>query len=419
MSLVKENYETAKKLYAKLGVDVENAINCLNEIKISIHCWQGDDIHGFLNKNTELSGGIQVTGNYPYRAQTPEQLRSDLEFALSLIPGKHKVNLHAIYLDTDEQVELNEIEPRHFQKWMEWAKKQEVGLDFNPTCFSHQMSSSGFTLSSNDEKIRKFWVKHCQKSRKIGEYFAKELGQKSVVNIWIPDGFKDLPVDRYSPRVRLKRSLDEIYSEKIDPNLVIDAIESKLFGIGAEAYTVGSNEFYLAYAVQNNKAICLDSGHFHPTEVISDKLSSVLLFTNELLLHVSRPIRWDSDHVVIFDDELNHIAENLVRNDLIKRTYIGLDYFDASINRVAAWVIGARNMQKALLKALLEPTTLLKKYEDNYDYTSRLALLEELKMMPFGAIYDYYCEQENVKTNLEWLDSIREYEKNQLKGARD
>ncbi|NLD27149.1 MAG: L-rhamnose isomerase [Acholeplasmataceae bacterium] len=403
------NFENTRKIYAGIGVDVDSAIQQLRKIKISLHCWQGDDVRGFLNHEA-LSGGIQVTGNYPGRARNPEELRSDLEFALGLIPGHHKVNLHAIYADTDEKVDLDALEPRHFQNWVNWAKALGLGLDFNPTCFSHPMVKDGFTLSSPDPEIRNFWIRHCQKSRIIGEYFGRELNQKAVVNIWIPDGYKDFPVDALSPRRRLQDSLDRIFSEKLDSRYLLDAVESKLFGIGVEAYTTGSNEFYLGYAVKNKKAICLDAGHFHPTEVISDKITSVLLFTEELLLHVSRPMRWDSDHVVIFDDELQKIAQNLVRHQLIDRTHIGLDYFDASINRVAAWVIGARSMQKALLKALLEPFDLLKNLENKGDYTARLALLEELKSLPFGTVYDEFCRQEGIPTGLEWLSKLKDYE---------
>jgi L-rhamnose isomerase len=406
--------EHARKMYSEIGVDVDAAIRALRKIKISLHCWQGDDVRGFLSEEA-LSGGIQVTGNYPGRARNPEELRSDLEFALGLIPGHHKVNLHAIYADTDEKVDLDALEPRHFQKWVEWARKLGLGLDFNPTCFSHPLVKDGFTLSSPDDEIRDFWIRHCQKSRVIGEYFGRELQQKAVVNIWIPDGYKDFPVDALKPRQRLKEALDRIFSEKLDSRYLLDAVESKLFGIGVEAYTTGSNEFYLGYAVQNHKAVCLDAGHFHPTEVISDKITSVLLFTEELLLHVSRPMRWDSDHVVILDDELQKIAQNLVRTGLLERTHIGLDYFDASINRIAAWVIGARSMQKALLRALLEPVALLLELENKGDYTARLALLEELKTLPFGAVYDEFCRQEGVPASLEWLPKVKEYEEKVLK----
>lgn len=406
-----EGYNYARRLYAEIGVDTEEAIKRLQDIKISVQCWQGDDVRGFLFKENQLSGGIQTTGNYPGRAETPDELREDLEFALSMIPGKHKVSLHAIYADTDEKIDLDRLEPRHFKKWVDWAKKNEIGLDFNPTCFSHKMSDSGFTISSADDDIRSFWIEHCKRSRKIAEYFGRELGQTCVTNFWFPDGYKDIPVDREAPRRRMLEALDEIFSEKIDEKYTMEAVESKVFGIGAESYTTGSNEFCLGYAVSRDKMVCLDAGHFHPTEVISDKISSVLLFTKKLLLHVSRPVRWDSDHVVILDDELNAIAQSLVRTGLLDRTYIGLDFFDASINRIAAWVIGTRNMQKALLRAFLEPSDKLKAIELDGDYTSRLALTEEYKSYPFGAVWDYFCEKSGVPVREEWLDKVKKSEK--------
>lgn len=413
MSNTLKMYESAKEIYAKIGVDTDKALEKLKDIKISIHCWQGDDVNGFLTDD-ELSGGIQVTGNYPGKASTPDELRADLEKALSLIPGKHKVNLHAIYADTFEPVDLDELEPKHFEKWVDWAKKQGLGLDFNPTCFSHPMADSGFTISSSDENIRNFWIRHCIASRKIGEYFGKELGQTCVTNHWFPDGYKDTPIDREAPRKRMSDALDEVFKEEIDPKYNIDAIESKVFGIGTESYVVGSNEFCLGYAVKNDKTVCLDAGHFHPTEYISDKISSVLLFTKELLLHVSRPVRWDSDHVVTMDDELVNIAHSLVRTNLLDRTHIGLDFFDGSINRIAAWVIGTRNMQKALLRALLEPAKMLKALENEGDYTSRLALVEELKSYPFAAVWDYFCETEGVPVRDEWLNEVKKYEQEVL-----
>ncbi len=410
MSKVTEAYGLAKERYAELGVDTGLAVEALEKIKISMHCWQGDDVKGFLFQDQELSGGIQATGNYPGAARNPAELRADIEKAMSLIAGKHKVSLHAIYADTDENVDLDEIEPRHFASWVAWAKEQGLGLDFNPTCFSHPMSESGFTLSSADEEVRKFWVEHCRRSRKVGEYFGRELGQKCVTNVWIPDGFKDVPVDRLAPRQRLEQSLDEVFAEKLDPAAHLDAVESKVFGIGSESYVVGSHEFYMGYAVKNHKAVTLDAGHFHPTEVISNKISSILMFTDELLLHVSRPVRWDSDHVVILDDELQEIANELIRNGLIARTHIGLDFFDASINRIAAWVIGMRNMQKALLKALLEPTEAMKQLELDEDYTARLALLEEMKAMPWQGVWDYFCEKNGVPTGMDWLAEVKAYE---------
>lgn len=414
MSDISRAYELAKSGYSQIGVDVDSVLKQLETIKISLHCWQGDDVSGFLFKDAELSGGIQVTGNYPGKATTVAELRQDIKKALSYIPGKHKLNLHAIYADTDEKIDLDQIEPRHFETWVSWAKQNGLGLDFNPTCFSHQKADSGFTISSADTTTRNFWIEHCKRCRKVAEYFGRETGQKCVTNFWFPDGFKDIPIDREAPRLRMKSALDEVFSEKIDPALCLDAIESKVFGIGSESYVVGSNEFCLGYAATHGKSVCLDAGHFHPTEMISDKISTVLLFTDELLLHVSRPVRWDSDHVVIMDDELQQIAHSLVRSNLLERTHIGLDFFDASINRIAAWTIGTRNMIKALLKAMLEPTELLKKFELDGDYTSRLAMLEELKTYPFGAVWDYYCEKMGVPTRQNWLEDVKIYEQNVL-----
>lgn len=386
----------------------------LAQVKVSMHCWQGDDVRGFLNRDQELTGGIAVTGNYPGAARTADELRQDLEKAFSLIPGKHKVNLHAIYADTDERVELDQLEPKHFANWVKWAKEHGLGLDFNPTCFSHEKSADGFTLSHPDPQIRQFWIDHCKASRKIGAYFGQELGQTCVTNVWVPDGFKDIPVDRLGPRRRLKESLDEIFAEQLDPALHLDAVESKVFGIGSESYVVGSHEFYMGYGLQNNKLICLDAGHFHPTETISGKLSSLALFAEGILLHISRPVRWDSDHVVIMDDELLDIARELVRHDLLAKTHIGLDFFDASINRIAAWVIGMRNTLKALLRAMLEPTEMLRQAELAKDYTTRLALLEEFKTYPFGAVWDYYCARQGVPVREVWLDEVKAYEQEVL-----
>lgn len=411
---VQNSYVEAKKLYAKYGINTDEVLEKLGRIKVSLHCWQGDDVKGFLFKDKQLSGGIAVTGSYPGRAETPEQLRQDIEQALSMIPGKHKVNLHAIYADTEEPVDLDQLEPRHFSKWVDWAKQQGLGLDFNPTMFSHPKAEDGFTLSHSNEEIRQFWINHCRASRKIGEYFGKELGQPCVTNYWLPDGYKDTPVDRLSPRVRLKESLDEIFRDEISEAHNIDAVESKLFGIGSESYVVGSHEFYLGYAVSRGKAVCLDAGHFHPTEVISNKISSVLMFTERLLLHVSRPVRWDSDHVVTLDDELLEIARELVRGDMLERTHIGLDFFDGSINHIAAWVIGTRNTIKALLRAMLEPVDLLRKAEDQRDFTSRLALVEEFKSYPFGAVWDYYCAVHGVPVREAWLDEVKKYERDVL-----
>lgn len=411
---VKQAYEAAKLLYAQHGIDTDEVLEKLAEIKVSVHCWQGDDVKGFLNQDGELTGGISVTGQYPGAATTPAELRADLEQAFSLIPGKHKVNLHAIYTDTDEKVELDQIEPKHYEKWVQWAKEQGLGLDFNPTCFSHEKSSDGFTLSHPDPEIRKFWIDHCKASRRIGAYFGEQLGQTCVTNVWVPDGFKDNPVDRMTPRKRLKDSLDEVFAEKLNPKHNLDAVESKLFGLGSEAYVVGSHEFYMGYGLQNDTLICLDAGHFHPTEVISNKLSSLALFTSGILLHVSRPMRWDSDHVVIMDDELLEIARELVRHDLLPTTHVGLDFFDASINRVAAWVVGTRNTIKALLRAMLEPVDALKTAELQGDYTVRLALTEEFKSYPFGAIWDYYCAQQGVPVREKWISEIKTYEEDVL-----
>ncbi|WP_433940481.1 L-rhamnose isomerase [Paenibacillus lautus] len=411
---VARNFEEAKQLYGQHGIDVDQILTELERIKISIHCWQGDDVRGFLFRDQDLSGGISVTGEYPGAAETPDQLRADLEKALSLIPGSHKVNLHAIYADTDESVDLDQLEPRHFQSWVDWAKEQGIGLDFNPTCFSHDKSKDGFTLSHADPAIRQFWIDHCKASRRIGAYFGEQLGQTCVTNIWVPDGYKDIPVDRMAPRQRLKDSLDEIFAEEINPEWNLDAVESKLFGLGSEAYVVGSHEFYMGYGIRNNKLICLDAGHFHPTESIAGKLSSLALFTDGLLLHVSRPMRWDSDHVVIMDDELTEIGRELVRNQLLDVTHIGLDFFDASINRIAAWVIGTRNTIKALLRAKLEPVDRLKQAELEGDYTTRLALTEEFKSYPFGAVWDYYCERLGVPVREEWLSEVKQYEQDVL-----
>lgn len=408
-----ERYLLAKEAYRKIGVDTDKAMEQLSRQRISLHCWQGDDVRGFLF-DKEASGGIQTTGNYPGRSRNVKELREDIKEVLSLLPGKYKLNLHAIYADTEENVDLDEIEPKHFVSWVEFAKENDLGLDFNPTCFSHPMAETGFTLSSSDDHIRNFWIEHCKRSRKIGEYFGKELKIPCVTNLWIPDGMKDIPYNRLAPRQRLMESLDEIFKEKIDTKYNIDSVESKLFGIGLESYTVGSNEFYLGYAVKNQMCLTLDSGHFHPTEVISDKIPSVLLYVPHLLLHVSRPVRWDSDHVVLFTDELNEIARSLVRSGLIEKTSIGLDYFDASINRIAAWTIGVRSTLKALLKAYLEPVDMLNKIEEDKDYTDRMILTEEMKSMPFGDVFNYYLEKNGILTGQAYMDEIHRYEKDVL-----
>ncbi len=405
-------YKIAKEQYAEHEVDVDAAMRRLESIPVSIHCWQGDDVGGFETAGAELSGGgIQATGNYPGKARNIDQLRSDIEKALTMIPGHHRLNLHACYLDNGGKfIDRNEIEPGHFQSWIDWAKLNKLGMDFNPTYFSHPKASDGFTLSHSDPGIREFWIEHGIACRRIGAEMGRQLGTPTVTNFWIPDGYKDVPVDRRSPRERLAHSLDKIFSEKIDSKVHLDAVESKLFGIGAESYTVGSHEFYLGYAISRQKLLCLDSGHFHPTETIADKISSVLMFCPQLLLHVSRPVRWDSDHVVLLDDELQAIAKELIRGGYIERTHIGLDFFDASINRVAAWVIGTRNMLKALLVALLEPFRALKELEIKMDYTQRLAVLEEAKALPWAAIWDYYCAQKNVPIGMNWIREIKQYE---------
>ena len=411
---ITQAYQVAKERYAAIGVDTDAALKKLQAIKISMHCWQGDDVKGFMMPEGDLTGGIMSTGNYPGADKTPDQLRQDLEKAFSLIPGQHKLNLHAIYLDTDEKVDLNEIEPKHFEKWVAWAKEQGLGLDFNPTFFSHPMMKDGFTLSHPDKEVRDYWIEHGKRSRKVAEYMGKELGQVCYNNFWVPDGFKDNPVDRLSPRKRLMESLDEIFADQVDETYTQDAVESKLFGLGAEAYTVGSHEFYMGYGLTRGKIILLDAGHFHPTEVISNKLSSLALFGKGIMLHVSRPVRWDSDHVVIMDDELQDIAKELVRNDLLDKAVIGLDFFDATINRIAAWVIGTRNTQKALLKALLEPTKDLKDMENSFDFTSRLAYTEELKDFPYADVWNYFCLQNDVPVGLDWLTNVRQYEEEVL-----
>ncbi|MDU5511727.1 L-rhamnose isomerase [Enterococcus gilvus] len=411
---VTERYEDAKARYAEIGVDTDTALKKLQDVKISMHCWQGDDVKGFLNPDGELTGGIMATGDYPGAAHTPDQLRQDIEKALSLIPGSHKINLHAIYLDTDEAVDLNEIEPKHFEKWARWANEQGIGLDFNPTFFSHPMMKDGMTLAHPDQGVRDFWIEHSKRSRKIAEYLGKETGQTCINNFWMPDGMKDNPIDRYNPRKRMMESLDEIFAEDLNEDYTQESVESKLFGLGAEAYTVGSHEFYMGYGLTRDKLICLDAGHFHPTEVISNKLTSLALFSKGIMLHVSRPVRWDSDHVVIMDDELQEIGKEIVRNDLLGKTNIGLDFFDATINRVAAWVIGTRNTQKALLKAMLEPIEDLKEMELDLNYTKRMAMTEELKDFPYADVWNYFCEQNDAPVGMNWYNEVMNYERDIL-----
>jgi L-rhamnose isomerase len=412
---IQNAYAMARERYAFLGVDTEGALDTLARIPISLHCWQGDDVRGFESPDAELGGGIATTGNYPGRARNAGELRRDLDQAYRLIPGTHRLNLHAIYAETGgKQVERNNLQPEHFANWVEWARANDHGIDFNPTCFSHPKAESGFTLASYDPGIRRFWVEHCIACRRIGEYFGRELGTPCVTNIWVPDGFKDTPVDRKTPRLLLKDSLDAILAEPIDPAYNRDAVEGKLFGLGSESYVVGSHEFYLGYAMANDVILCLDSGHFHPTEVISDKLSAVFAFVDELQLHVSRGVRWDSDHVVTLSDELQAMMQEIVRGGYLDHVHIGLDYFDASINRVAAWVIGARNALRALLMALLEPTEQMRQLERAGDYTARLAWHEELKGMPFGAVWDAFCLRQNVPVGLSFVDEIQAYEQEEL-----
>jgi L-rhamnose isomerase len=410
LNSIEKAYEIAQQRYFELGVDADKAIERLRKTSISLHCWQGDDVSGFETSEGLSGGGLVATGAYPGKARTADELREDIEKALSLIPGKHRLNLHAMYAETAGKVDRNELTAEHFTTWIDWAKAKDLGMDFNGTFFSHPKAESGFTLSSADDGIRKFWVEHGIACRKIGAAMGKKLGTPCVTNLWIPDGYKDIPADRKSPRQRLRKSLDEIFAEKMDRNFLLDAVESKLFGIGSECYVVGSHEFYLGYAIRNNVLLCLDTGHFHPTEVVSDKISSVMEFLDRILLHVSRGVRWDSDHVVILSDELRAICEEIVRGDFLERIHIGLDFFDASINRVAAWVIGSRCMLKALLIALLEPTDKLREMELSGDFTSRLAMLEELKTMPFGAVWDFYCIKMEVPVGPDWLKEVRDYE---------
>jgi len=412
---VQAAYKLARVAFATLGVDTDTAMIQLAQIPISLHCWQGDDVGGFENIGSELGGGLAVTGNYPGKARTPEELRADLEKTYSLLPGKHRLNLHAFYAETGgKRVERNELDASHFKNWIAWAKTQKLGLDFNPTFFSHPKAADGFTLSHRDKAVRQFWIEHGMACRKIGAAMGQALGTTCVTNVWIPDGFKDTPVDRKGPRQRLAESLDAIFAKPLNPEFNLDAVEPKLFGLGSESYVVGSHEFYLGYAVTRKKLLCLDAGHYHPTETIADKISAVLSSVDEILLHVSRGVRWDSDHVVILSDELEAIAQELMRGHFLGRVHIGLDYFDASINRVAAWTIGARCMIKALLLALLEPIDTLRKLENDGDFTSRLALLEEARTMPFGAVWDAYCERQGAPVGAAWLEEVKRYEKDVL-----
>ncbi|MEA4906309.1 MAG: L-rhamnose isomerase [Chloroflexi bacterium] len=412
---VRQAYQLAQERYAAMGVDTQKALDTLQGVAISLHCWQGDDVGGFENPGGELGGGLAATGNYPGKARSADELRRDLDVVYSLLPGSHRLNLHAIYAETGgRRVERNDLLPEHFAAWKDWARANGHGVDFNPTCFSHPKAADGFTLSHRDPAIRQFWVDHCIACRRIGAYFGSELGTPAVTNIWVPDGYKDTPADRTTPRRLLCESLDAILAEKIDPALNLDAVEPKLFGIGSESYVSGSMEFYTAYTISRGILLTLDAGHFHPTETIADKISSLLLFLDQLLLHVSRGVRWDSDHVVTYTDDLQAIAQEIVRASALGRVHIGLDYFDASINRIAAWTIGARNTLRALLQALLEPGDLLVQLEADGDYSQRLALMEELKVMPANAVWDYYCLQQGVPVGMAFMERIKDYEQKEL-----
>lgn len=411
-SEIEKAFEAATARYAELGVDVASALEKLASIPISMHCWQGDDVGGFESDQGLSGGGIMATGSYPGKARNADELRQDADQAFHLIPGCHRFNLHAIYLESEgKRVERDAITPDHFSRWMDWAAERGIGLDFNPTFFSHPLADDGFTLTHPDDGIRRFWIRHGIACRKIGEAFGRRLGSACVTNVWIPDGQKDLTADRRTPRLRLAESLDEIFHEPIDPAYHRDAVESKLFGIGSETYVPGSHEFYMGYAVTRKKLLTLDAGHFHPTESIADKLSAVLLYLDGVLLHVSRGIRWDSDHVVIFNDETRAVAEEIVRGDYLGRVFIGLDFFDAGIHRVAAWTIGMRAMLKALLWALLEPIDRLRELETARDYTARLLLFETVKTLPFGAVWDYYCRRRDVPLDNEVIAEVRRYER--------
>lgn len=414
--MVEKAYELAKMQYAPLGINTDAALDQLKDIQISLHCWQTDDVSGFEKPDSHLSGGgIQVTGNYPGKAKTINQVKQDIEKVLQLLPGKQRFNLHAIYGDFGGVlVDRDQIEPKHFQSWIDWAKKLQIGLDFNCTCFSHPRAEDGYTLSSKNEENRKFWIRHVKKCRQIAAEMGKQLGTPTVHNIWIPDGSKDIAVDRLSYRTLLKDSLDQIFEDQYPKEHLKDAVESKLFGIGAEAMTVGSHDFYLSYAAQNKKMICLDSGHFHPTEQVGDKISACLLFVDEILLHVTRPMRWDSDHVVILNDDILLIAQEIIRCKALNRVNIGLDYFDASMNRIGAYVVGTRAMQQALLFALLEPTDILKKYDKEGKSFERLAMLEIMKTKPFGAVWDYFCLQQGTPVGEDFINDIQAYEKEVL-----
>lgn len=409
-------FSLAQEQYAAFGVDAESALQAIQKVPISLHCWQGDDVGGFETAGAQLSGGgIQATGNYPGKARTLAELRGDLDQALALIPGNHRLNLHACYADlATGKVERDEYTINEFQSWVDWCRERSMGMDFNPSYFSHPLADSGLTLTHPDTGIRNFWIRHGAACRRIAADAGKQLGSPVITNVWIPDGSKDLPYDRKGPRIRLEESLDAIFAESIDPQLQRDAVESKLFGIGSESYVVGSHEFYMGYATTRQKILCLDAGHFHPTENVSDKISATLQYVPEILLHVSRGVRWDSDHVVLFDDQTKAIAEEVVRGGFLDRVHVGLDFFDASINRIAAWVIGTRSTSKCLLAALLEPAKQLRKLEIEGDFTARLALTEESKTLPFGAVWDEYCRRSGVPLGMDWLKEVKSYEKSVL-----
>lgn len=409
-------YELARARYAQIGVDTDAAIEKLKTIPVSLHCWQGDDVTGF-DHDGPLTGGIQTTGNYPGKAKTPKQLMADMDKAMSLCPGKKKLNLHACYaiFEPGEFVDRDKIEPKHFKKWVDFAKERGMGIDFNPTFFSHPMAKNGLTLTSPDEEVRKFWVEHGKACIRISEYFAKETGIPCVMNIWIGDGYKDVPADRMGPRMRYKQSIEEILSEPFDKNLVKPCVESKVFGIGVEAYTAGSAEFTLSFAAMHDGCLPLmDNGHYHPTEVVSDKIPALLCFFPEIALHITRGIRWDSDHVLTFDDETREMAKEIVRCDALDRVYMALDYFDASINRVAAWTVGFRSWQKALLSALCTPDAALKALQDENRLTELFVMHEELKTLPFGAVWDEYCERCGIPAGAKWFEEVEKYEKEVL-----
>lgn len=411
-----ERYITAKQEYEKIGVDVEKALNVLKDIPVSMHCWQGDDVIGF-DHDGPLTGGIQTTGDYPGKARTPQELMDDMEKAMSMIPGAKKINLHASYaiFEDGEFVDRDKIEPRHFKKWVDFAKKHHVGIDFNPTFFSHPKMKDGLTLSSPDEKIRKFWIEHGRACIRISQYFAEETGVPCVMNIWTGDGFKDVPADRMGPRIRYKESIEQILAEPFDKNKVKPCVESKVFGIGVESYTTGSAEFTLSFAASHEGCLPLmDNGHYHPTELVSDKIPALLCFYPEIALHITRGVRWDSDHVLLLDDETKEIAKEIVRCKALDRVYMALDYFDASINRVSAWVVGMRSWQKALLNALLMPHEKLTDLQDNARFTELMALQEELKTMPFGDIWKEYCRRCGVDGEMSWFSEIEKYEEEVL-----